>query len=69
MTKELPNCFYICWGRQFGNNVDLGFINFNSPAINNMPQYDSLVYHKMAFLLVKHQVLFYAPLQDGFQID
>ena len=68
MTKELPNCFHICWGRQFGNKFDLCFINFYSPAGNNVPQYDSLVNHKMAFLLVKHQVLLYAPLQDGFQI-
>ena len=32
MTKELPNCFHICWGRQFGNKFDLCFINFYSTA-------------------------------------
>ena len=65
MTKELSNCFHICWGRQFGNNVDFGFINFNSPARNYVPQYNSLVYHKMSFFPVKHQIFLYAPLQDG----
>ena len=69
MTKELPNCFYIRWRRQFGNKFNLCFINFYSPGGNNVPQYNSLVNHKMALLLVKHQVLLYAPLQDGLQIS
>ena len=68
MTKELSNCFHICGRLQLGNNVDFGFINFNSSARYYMPQYNSLVYHKMALLPIKHQILLYAPLQDGLQI-
>ena len=69
MAKELPNCFYICWRRQFGNKFNFCLVNFYSPAGNNMPQCNSLVHHKMAFLPVKHQVLFNAPLQDSFKIS
>ena len=62
MTKELPNYFYICWRRQFGNKFNFFLVNFNFPAGNDMSQHNPLVHHKMAFLLVKHQVLFNAPL-------
>ena len=69
MTKELPNYFYICWGWQFGNKLNFCFVNFYSPAGNNVPRYNSLVNHKMALLPVEHQVLFYAPLQDSLKIS
>ena len=68
MTKEFPNCFYIRWGGQFGNKFNFCFVNFYSPAGNNVPQYNSLVKHKMALLSVEHQVILYAPLQNSLQI-
>ena len=69
MTKELPDCFYICWRWQLGDEFNFCFVDFYSPAGNNVSQYNSLVNHKMALLPVEHQVLLYAPLQDGLQIS
>ena len=45
------------------------FINFNYFLRNNMPQYNALTDHKIAFLLVQHQVFLYAAMQDNFQVD
>ena len=69
MTQELPNYFYICWRWQLGDEFNFCFVDFYSPTGNNVSQYDSLVNHKMALLPVEHQVLLYAPPQDGLQIS
>ena len=69
MTKELSNCLYIRWRWQLGNKFNFCLVNFYSPARDNVSQYNSLVDHKMALLPVEHQVLLYASLQDGFQIN
>ena len=34
-----------------------------------MSQHNSLVYHKMAFFLIQHQVLLNTSMQDYFQVD
>ena len=37
MAKELPDFFYICWGRQFGNKFNFCLVNFYSPVGNVLP--------------------------------
>ena len=69
MTKELPNCSYICWRGQLGDEFNFCFVDFYSSAGKNVSQCNSLVNLKMELLPIEHQVLLYAPLKDGLQIS
>ena len=56
MAKELPYSFDGRWRWQLDNKFNLSFAHFNAFIGNDMSKDNFLVYHKMAFLPVKHQI-------------
>ena len=67
-AKELSHNLYICGWWQFSNKLNFGLIHFNSLVGDDMPQDNSLIHHKLAFLLIEHQVIFNAPIQHSFKV-
>ena len=52
MSQELPHCLHISRRWKFRDQFYLGFIHFNSPLGNDVPQHYALIDHKMAFFPV-----------------
>src|ERR1041385_3747357 len=56
MTEKSTNTFDVPWIGHPLNCFDLGPVHLNSPLGNLVAKNNSLVDHKMALLLIKHQV-------------
>ena len=57
MALEGTNFLHSTWGWKVRDQIYLCFVNLNTPMRYDMPQYNPLLSHKMAFLPVKHKVL------------
>jgi hypothetical protein len=64
MAQEGTNFLHSTWGWKVRDQIYLRFVNLNTPLRYDMPQYNPLLNHKMAFLPVKHKVLLFVPHQN-----
>ncbi|RVW78556.1 hypothetical protein CK203_049769 [Vitis vinifera] len=69
MAKELPYSFDSHWRWKLDNKFNLCFVHFNAFLGDDMLKDNSLVYHEMTFLSVKHQIFLNASTQNSFQVD
>jgi hypothetical protein len=59
MAQEGMDFLHSTWGWKVRDQIYLHLVNLNTPLRYDMPQYNPLLNHKMAFFLVKHKVLFF----------
>src|SRR3954466_4384068 len=68
MTKETSYTFDVLGTWHLFNNINLGFIYFNTSFRNFMPQDNTFINHKLTLFPIQYKISFFTSLQNSIKI-